>query len=99
MRRSLTPDNIRIAHKQSLPTVIQAVEGGHFLQGQLERVEESGQQNARVGERTNQAWQDQTAGFYFVVVDAMLKTGFTPDEIGKIGGGNFLRVFGEAVKK
>ena len=57
------------------------------------------QQPGRVGERTNQAWQDQTAGFYYVVVDAMLKTGFTPDEIGKIGGGNFLRVFGEAVKK
>jgi membrane dipeptidase len=52
-----------------------------------------GQQNARVGERTNQAWRDQTAGFYYVVVDAMLKTGFTPDEIGKIGGGNLLRVF------
>jgi membrane dipeptidase len=58
-----------------------------------------GSQRARVGERTNQAWQDQTAGFYYVVVDAMLKAGFTPDEIGKIGGGNFLRVFGEAVKK
>ena len=58
-----------------------------------------GQQNVRVGERTNLAWQDQTAGFYYVVVDALLKTGFTPDEIGKIGGGNFLRIFGEAVKK
>jgi membrane dipeptidase len=58
-----------------------------------------GPQGPRVGERTNQAWQDETAGFYYVVVDAMLKTGFTPDEIGKIGGGNFLRVFGEAVKK
>jgi microsomal dipeptidase-like Zn-dependent dipeptidase len=29
----------------------------------------------------------------------MLKTGFTSDEIGKIGGGNFLRIFGEVVKK
>ena len=58
-----------------------------------------GQQNARAGERTNLVWQDQTAGFYYVVVDAMLKTGFTPDEIGRIGGGNFLRIFGEAVKK
>src|SRR5579863_1443875 len=57
------------------------------------------QQNARVGERTNLAWQDQTAGFYYVVVDALLKTGFSPDEVGKIGGGNFLRVFGEAIKK
>jgi membrane dipeptidase len=51
------------------------------------------------GGQTNQTWQNQTAGFYFVVVDAMLKTGFTSDEIAKIGGGNFLRVFGEAVKK
>jgi microsomal dipeptidase-like Zn-dependent dipeptidase len=58
-----------------------------------------GQQGPRVGERTNLAWADETAGFYYVVVDAMLKTGFTPDEIGKIGGENFLRVFGEAVKK
>jgi membrane dipeptidase len=59
----------------------------------------SGQPNGRAGERTNQAWQDQTAGFYYIVVDAMLKTGFTLDEIGKIGGGNFLRIFGEAVRK
>jgi membrane dipeptidase len=51
------------------------------------------EQHPHVGERTNQAWQDETVGFYYVVVDAMLKTGFTPDEIGKIGGGNFLRVF------
>jgi membrane dipeptidase len=58
-----------------------------------------GPPNGRVGERTNLAWQDQTAGFYFVVVDAMLKTGFTPDEIGKLGGGNYLRIFGEAARK
>lgn len=58
-----------------------------------------GQQKPRVGERTNEAWAGETAGFYYVVVDAMLKTGFTPDEIGKIGGGNYLRVFGEAIAK
>jgi membrane dipeptidase len=58
-----------------------------------------GQQHPHVGERTNQAWQDQTAGFYYVVVDAMLRTGFTPDEIGKIGGGNFLRVFDMATNQ
>jgi membrane dipeptidase len=52
-----------------------------------------GQQGGRIGERTNQAWRDQTAGFFYVVVDAMLKTGFNADEMGKIGGGNFLRVF------
>ena len=58
-----------------------------------------GQQHVRIGERTDEAWADQTAGFYYLVVDAMLKTGFTSDEIGKIGGGNFLRAFGAAVAK
>jgi membrane dipeptidase len=65
---------------------------------------DGGQQNGprpgpRVGERTNQAWQNQAAGFYYVVVDAMLRTGFNTGEIAKISGGNFLRVFGEAVGK
>jgi membrane dipeptidase len=59
----------------------------------------SGQQHPRAGERTNEVWPNQTAGFYYVVVDAMLETGFTPDEIGKIGGGNFLRVFAAAISK
>jgi membrane dipeptidase len=54
--------------------------------------------NPRAGERTNTAWQDETAGFWYAVVDAMLAAGFTRDEIGKIGGGNYLRIFGEAVK-
>lgn len=57
-----------------------------------------GQQHPRIGERTNEAWADEKAGFYYVVVDAMLKTGFTPEEIGKIGGENYLRLFGQAAK-
>ena len=54
---------------------------------------------ARVGERTNEAWSGETTGFYYTVVEAMLKNGFTQDEIGKIGGGNFLRIFAVAVGK
>ncbi|WP_460971881.1 dipeptidase [Spirosoma migulaei] len=55
-----------------------------------------GRNSGRIGERTNEAWQDQQAGFYYAVVDALLKTGFSEDEIGKIGGGNFCRVFDSA---
>jgi microsomal dipeptidase-like Zn-dependent dipeptidase len=55
-----------------------------------------GQNRGRTGERTNLAWQDQKLGFYYAVADAMLKTGFNADEIGKIGGGNFCRVFDAA---
>jgi microsomal dipeptidase-like Zn-dependent dipeptidase len=57
-----------------------------------------GQNRPRVGERTNEAWQEQNVGFYYAVVDAMLKTGFSEAEIGKIGGGNFCRVFDTATK-
>ncbi len=55
-----------------------------------------GQNRPHAGERTNQVWPNQQAGFYYAVVEAMLKTGFTPEEIGKVGGGNFCRVFGAA---
>ena len=47
----------------------------------------------RIGERTNEAWAEQKVGFYYAVVDALLKTGFSEEEIGKIGGGNYWRVF------
>jgi membrane dipeptidase len=56
-----------------------------------------GQMHEQIGERTNMAWANETVGFYYTVVDALLKTGFSPDEIGKIGGGNYLRVFSAAV--
>ncbi len=55
-----------------------------------------GRNTNRIGERTNESWQDQKVGFYYAVVGALLKTGFTEDEIGKIGGGNFCRIFDEA---
>lgn len=49
-----------------------------------------------IGERTNEAWANEKAGFYYTVVDALLKTAFNEEEIGKIGGGNYLRVFNAA---
>ena len=55
-----------------------------------------GPNRGRAGERTNEAWQGETVGFYDAVVSAMLKVGFTADEIGKVGGGNFCRVFDAA---
>lgn len=52
----------------------------------------------RVGERTNLAWKDQKEGFYYAVTVAMLKTGFKEEEIAKVAGGNFTRVFDAATK-
>lgn len=52
--------------------------------------------HARAGERTNEAWEGETAGFYYVVVNALLKSGFNAADIGRIGGANYLRVFAAA---
>ncbi len=47
----------------------------------------------RLGELTNGIWQNQQNGFFYEVVDAMLKIGFSENEIIKIGSRNFLKVF------
>ena len=49
----------------------------------------------RMGDRTNLIWPDQKLGFYYAVVVEMVRQGFTDEEVGKIGGGNFCRVFGQ----
>jgi membrane dipeptidase len=37
--------------------------------------------------------RNRSPGFYYAIVDATLKSGFTADEIAKVGSGNFCRVF------
>jgi membrane dipeptidase len=51
--------------------------------------------SSRVGQGTNKAWPGLTGGFFPAVVGEMLLQGFTPDDIGKVSGGNFCRVFGK----
>lgn len=48
MQRSLNLKELQVAHDQGKPTVIQAVEGGHFIEGKLERVEEAYKRGLRV---------------------------------------------------
>lgn len=49
----------------------------------------------RVGSGTNRAWPGLTGGFFNAVADEMLRQGFTADEIAKVGGGNYCRIFGK----
>jgi membrane dipeptidase len=51
--------------------------------------------SSHVGQGTNRAWPGLTGGFFNAAVAEMLRQGFTPDDIGKVGGGNFCRVFGK----
>ncbi len=52
--------------------------------------------SSRVGQGSNRAWPGLNGGFFNAVVAEMLRQGFTPADITKIGGGNFCRVFGKA---
>ncbi len=54
--------------------------------------------SSRVGSGTNRAWSGLTGGFFNAVVGEMLRQGFTPDDIGKVGGGNYCRVFGKVTE-
>jgi membrane dipeptidase len=49
--------------------------------------------SARDGQGTNKAYPGLNVGFFPSVVAEMLRQGFTPGEIDKVGGGNFCRVF------
>src|ERR1700691_1110306 len=47
------------------------------------------------GQGTNKTWPALTGGFFPAVAGQMLLQGFMPDDIGKVSGGNFCRVFGK----
>ncbi|MHC5543066.1 membrane dipeptidase, partial [Singulisphaera rosea] len=49
--------------------------------------------SSRAGQSTNAAWPGMSGGFFKATVAEMLRQGFTPEEIAKVGGGNFCRVF------
>ena len=51
--------------------------------------------SSRVGSGTNRAWPNFTGAFFPAVVGEMLAQGFREDDIVKIGGGNYCRVFGK----
>jgi membrane dipeptidase len=52
--------------------------------------------SSRIGQGTNEAWPGLNGTFFPVVVEEMLRQGFTPEDITKVGGGNYCRVFGKA---
>jgi len=49
--------------------------------------------SSRVGQGTNQAYPGLAEGFFPAVAGEMLRQGFSAEEITRIGGGNYCRVF------
>jgi membrane dipeptidase len=55
--------------------------------------------SSRTGAGTNRAYPNLTHGFFPAVVAEMLRQGFTADEIAKVCGGNYCRVFGQVTSR
>jgi membrane dipeptidase len=51
--------------------------------------------SSRAGQGTNKAWPGLSAGFFPPVLNEMLLQGFAPDDINKVAGGNYCRIFGK----
>ncbi|RKR11841.1 microsomal dipeptidase-like Zn-dependent dipeptidase [Flavobacterium sp. 90] len=60
---------------------------------------ENDKKNQKGPQDTNHSWEVQKDGFYYTVVEALLNAGFKEEEIAKIGGGNYCRIFDAATKK
>lgn len=74
------------------------------INGSTEEPRKSNHQHRPSGETTtNSLWPPLTkggaSGFYYELVAALLKAGYDQKAIGKIGGGNYLRVFDLATAK
>jgi len=86
-------------YAQNIRAMVDVVGIEHVCIGTDTKMAPPNGSNERMGQKTNQAWENESEGFLYTVVDMLLKTGFTESEILKIGGGNFLRVFDAATKK
>src|SRR5207237_9919706 len=71
-----------------------------YVEGIKRRVDSCGVDHIGIGTDRNvdampysKMWPDENGGFFYAFVAEMLKQGFMPDDISKIGGGNYWRVF------
>jgi membrane dipeptidase len=89
-----------LAYVQNIRAMVDTVGVDHVCIGTDTKIATSfnADKPVRVGEQTNNVWQNQNEGFYFEVVDKMLQIGFSEIEIGKIGSDNFLKIFDKATQ-
>ena len=87
-----------IEYAENIRALVDVTGVDHVCIGTDTKMSTPSGETGRNGQKTNDTWANQTSGFYYTVVDALLKTGFNEAEIGKIGGGNFARIFEAATK-
>ena len=90
--------NTPLKYAENIQAMVDVVGIDHICIGTDTKMAAPQNAKQRPGSMSNSAWNEQKEGFYFEVVNALLKTGFNEKEIEKISGGNYLRVFDAATK-
>lgn len=85
-----------LEHAKNIKALVDVVGPAHVCIGTDTKMAIPGNSNDRFGKKTNQSWENTGDGFFYTVVDALLKTGFTEKEIMQISGDNFCRIFDQA---
>ena len=83
-------------YAKNIRAMVDVVGAEHVCIGTDTKMAPPAHSNDRFGRKTNQSWENVKEGFFYTVVDALVKTGFTEKEIIQIGGGNYCRVFDKA---
>jgi membrane dipeptidase len=83
-------------YAKNIKAMVDIVGSEHVCFGTDTKMAPQSNSTERFGSKTNQSWGNSSEGFLYSVVEAMLKTGFTENEIKQIGGANFCRIFEKA---
>ena len=85
-------------YAQNIRAMVNVVGADHVSIGTDTKMAVPTNSSKRFGNKTNTAWENENEGFFNTVVDAMLKSGITENEIIKIGGENYCQIFDKATR-
>jgi membrane dipeptidase len=83
-------------YAKNIRAMVEVVGTEHVCIGTDTKMAIANNSNDRFGRKTNQSWENEKEGFFYTVVESLMKTGFTEKEIKQIGGDNYCRIFDKA---
>jgi len=83
-------------YAKNIRAMVDVVGTEHVCIGTDTKIAPANDRKDRFGWKTNQSWENKKEGFFYAVVDSLLKTGFSEKEIEQIGGNNYCRIFDKA---
>ncbi len=85
-----------VDYAKNIKAMVDVVGIDHVCIGTDTKMALPSNENERFGHKTNQSWDNMEDGFFYEVKNALKELGFNQEQISKISGGNYLRIFKDA---